>query len=532
MRFTIIVIAVYTLGAEAQYVELNCTDCSGMDTIGVKLCCLFYTIELSEQRYQREVVILKPENASAAAFPNLRKIWIQGGLTIQPHAFSSAKNLEYLTLVTDSLQVLPAYAFTGATKLANILFFACYSIVKFDERTFVGLDNLDDLSFQFTPLLSPPKNLFRPLTNLRYITLWDTSMKVIHSELFANNLELEGISISSPLKAVERTFIDGLPNLRHIRVMGVDGSDCVYGDATFQAGDPIRSLNYFQFTIIVIAVYTLGTEAQYVELNCTDCSRMDTIGVKLCCLFYTIELSEQRYEREVIILKPENASADRVTDMKLNHPPVPFFMNETLVAFPNLRKIWIQGGLTIQPYAFSSAKNLEYLTLVTDSLQVLPAYAFTGATKLTSILFFACYSTVKFDEHTFVGLDNLDDLTFQSTPLLSPPKNLFRPLTNLRYITLYDTSIEVIHSELFANNLKLEWITIGSPLKAVERTFIDGLPNIRHVRVINFDGEECVYGRDATFHADDPTRSLSYFQLAMNVCYSNYEFMMSSCNSF
>lgn len=210
--------------------------------------------------------------------------------------------------------------------------------------------------------------------------------------------------------------------------------------------------------------------------------------------------------------------------MDLNHPSVPFFVNETLVAFPNLRKLLICGQLLMQPYSFSGARNLESLHIITtDSWLMVPANAFTGATKLTSIQFFDCASILKFDEDAFVGLDNLDILDFLFTSLGTPSMNLFKPLINLKHVFLYDTAIEIVRSGLFAHNVKLESIVILSPLKAVERSFIDGLPNLSSVSVYSFDGS-CI-DETAEFHASDSYRSMTKFQSAMQTCYMNYEGM-------
>lgn len=139
----------------------------------------------------------------------------------------------------------------------------------------------------------------------------------------------------------------------------------------------------------------------------------------------------------------------------------------------------------IHPFAFSSAQNLECLTIISDSLQILPANAFDGATKLVGIALLGCPSLIQADEAAFVGLDNLLNLEIWSTPLGPSPTDIFKPLINLTsIISLIQIYIEKILAELFANNLKLESIQIAdSDIKGVERTFIDDLENLTFIAI-------------------------------------------------
>lgn len=266
----------------------------------------------------------------------------------------------------------------------------------------------------------------------------------------------------------------------------------------------------------MILLCTSSAYAQYVEITCTNYAEISDNAYIADCVDYMIKFSD---EREIVFLgnKPEYVANDKVTQIRFIHPSVPFFVNEIFVTFPNLQHLIIFGSLIVMhPYAFSSASNLESLILVTESLQLLPAYAFTGATKLSSIQFLGCNALIRADEAAFVGLDNLSNLEIFSTPLGTSPKDIFKPLINLIDVTLIGTGIKEIRPELFANNLKLKFIQIGDTnIDGVDRKFVDGLEKLKYIKI-------AVNCAEAIFDASSSSATLSQFQSEMEPCYSNY----------
>lgn len=171
-------------------------------------------------------------------FPNLQtlNVDVDGSAVLPQFGFSNAKNLEYFRVYKNTLDALDGFVFYGANKLKQII---VDSVLRIDENAFYGLTNLISLQISFSDvgLCSISHKAFDPLINLLNLDFFNIVIETIPASLFANNLQLESISILDDLRAVDPTFIDHLQNLKWISIAG----PC--GVAQWASPDPISEFH-------------------------------------------------------------------------------------------------------------------------------------------------------------------------------------------------------------------------------------------------------------------------------------------------
>lgn len=229
---------------------------------------------------------------------------------------------------------------------------------------------------------------------------------------------------------------------------------------------------------------------------------------------YTVKPSQTR---TVVFNGPTPENYAKVISIYLRHPALHYFLVEIFDLFPNLQSldVDIDGSAVLPQFGLLNAKNLEYFRIFKYTLDALEAYAFYGANKLKSI---NVDSVLRIDEYAFYGLSNLISLqiTFSDIGLCSISSKAFNSLINLEKIDLFNINLDIIPASLFANNLKLESISILDDLRAVEPTFIDHLQNLKRISIVGASDTHCSV---AQWTSPEP---ISQFHLAMAPCYANY----------
>lgn len=173
-----------------------------------------------------------------------------------------------------------------------------------------------------------------------------------------------------------------------------------------------------------------------------------------------------------------------VNQVHIEYSSIPFIIvDHVLKTFPNVKGIWIlTSGLTrIQPNAFVNAGNLEQLNIKLDpDLQVIPANAFLGASKLQDLQIYWC-GVHTIHENAFNGLDKLTRLSLGGSKIHRLPSNVLQPLTALFNFGIAETKLEVIDEQLFKFNKQIVSIYLSqNRINAVGPKFFDDLDNLRY----------------------------------------------------
>lgn len=203
----------------------------------------------------------------------------------------------------------------------------------------------------------------------------------------------------------------------------------------------------------------------------------------------------------------------KVNEVHIKNSETPFIIvNHLVKAFPSLDGIWIwPSGLTrIQPNAFTQARNLDHFYITRNpDLRVIPANAFEGASKLTTLEILECgVDTIhenafngldslqllslssnqihQLPPAAFSGLDNLRSLTLNNNKIHQLPPNIFQPLVALMSIHIDRNDIKFIDERLFAFNAQIEAISLSHNwINEIGWNFLDGMQRLRSFHFID-----------------------------------------------
>lgn len=205
---------------------------------------------------KREVEFL-PKNISES-FPRLIGISVSycGLKTVTDNCFEGLKNLRYLCLDENYIEIIATEAFRDLTKLKQLslnynhlqklnssafqnlrslkeLSLTGNKIQSLHPDIFNSMNRLEKLRLDANLLQDLPENVFEKLTNLRMLSLDSNQLSVFASTLFCKNLKIEEISLSeNSLQVIPITTFDGLANLA---IVDLRYNNCV--DKLFQGTD-------------------------------------------------------------------------------------------------------------------------------------------------------------------------------------------------------------------------------------------------------------------------------------------------------
>lgn len=211
-----------------------------------------------------------------------------------------------------------------------------------------------------------------------------------------------------------------------------------------------------------------------------------------------------------------NANVRRVEIANSN---IPFIVTQIFSTFPNLNTFLIMtdSGLNrIQPGAFSSATNLQFITITSNrNLRTIPASAFIGTPRVTFLdLFNNQIETVH--EMAFNGLDFIQMLFLDFNRIRQLPVNVFRQLTDLNTLYLSNNSLTALHGNIVANNPNLEELRLlDNPINAIGRNF---LINNQRLQSLNMLRNECA---DSFWIVGQNQVTVETIRQGLSTCFDN-----------
>lgn len=233
-------------------------------------------------------------------------------------------------------------------------------------------------------------------------------------------------------------------------------------------------MNRFSIAICVIALCaTEYVHAQTVYLECFFFHLNNEYTCQI--LNQNIPGNDENINIEFIgdhLVNRTNADVRRV---EIQNSRIPFIPEQLFDNFENVRyfSCLFCSIERIQTNAFRRASSLEILSMWENPIRTVHGEAFMGADNLRNLFIFYC-PIESFSENAFSGLTNLEILRIVNSSITELPVNILRPLPNLIEFTLFNSLLQKISGEMFANNRLLETVSFtANRINAIGRTFLD-----------------------------------------------------------
>ena len=180
-------------------------------------------------------------------------------------------------------------------------------------------------------------------------------------------------------------------------------------------------------------------------------------------------------------------------------------LGTTLIAYPAGRSsssYAVPDVVTVESYAFASAKNLTSVTMSASTL-TLGKGAFRDCTSLTSVML--PQKLTKIEDELFYGCKKLSSLSFPTT-VKTIGANAFTGCTSIPALTIPE-SVTTVGTEAFSDCTGISSVTIGKGLTAVSGAAFSGCSGITEYKLA--DGASFSVDKGVLFNKEG-TRLIAY----------------------
>ena len=436
-------------------------------------------------------------------FPSLTKLILKDNKlqTLPTGVFDILLQLQYLNLAKNKLSSLPRQIFHKNIKLqylilkynqlrkllANLLP-ASNSVKLIDlrnafsstptEDTLHGFDNLRHLYMDGNELHSLSSARFSYSVNLQYLTLSNSSIVRLSSDIFASLTQLIRLDLSHNSLSgyrLHRTFA----YQEKLIILSLSNNKLVtLTEETFRWNVMLEVLDLSYNHLTTLQAGTLSTLTQLKKLNLG----FNKITELPNTLFETL--------RNLTVLALKNNKLSFMEDIELNNLFALNFLQlqqNSLSSVPNL--------------VFNHTVNLTTLNLRYNYLITFNSSAFRNMYILYLNLGHNYIRSLPND--SFTAFTSLKALWLENNLLSTLPANIFDGLLHLEYIKLENNQLIGLPESLFKSTIRLRHFFIGGNnltvypaallhLKKVKRLFIENC-NIRIFKPFSFTSQEIIY---------------------------------------
>ena len=427
------------------------------------------------------------EEIGASAFKkcsNLVEVKYNDTLTtIKENAFEECKNLEKMDLSNSKLEVASDNMFLKCESLKTVVFPA--TLKKIGSNIFSECDNITELDYTDLNIEEIGDYAFSGLSNLKDVKLSKTT-KTIGAYAFSNNKKIQYLKLSDT--SIEKIGEGAFSNCTILINVTLPQTLKELGNKAFYYCSKLSKLDISKTKVEVIpdscfelcrafdsiSLPNLKTISSRAFYN----SALRTINVPSA----TTDIADDAF-RLCNKLESISVSNDNENYVVVNNA-LYTYNKEKLIVYPaactDKEFVISQNTITINPYAFSDAINLEKVDLQSIKISEIGGYTFMNCTSLKEVKIGTDEATgiKKIGVKAFFGCKSLESFDGQHS-LTEIGESAFYDCIGLKSLYLGEsTLLTKIDSEAFYNCNKLEYLSLPGSLTTVGRAAFYNCVNV------------------------------------------------------